>query len=376
MSAPPPPDAAGRRWSAIIAAAAAGAAASLGAAAASCEPGANEAPEAPDAPLRTPYPPIEPYRTGYLRTRDGKHQLYYEECGNPRGKPALFLHGGPAAGLDPLYRRFFDPAFYRIVLLDQRGAGKSRPSASLENNDTWHLVDDLELLREHCMVDRWHAVLGGSWGSTLALAYSQAFPSAVASMVLRGVFLFDNEDMRWLFEHGASEHFPDRWERFQAMVPACERGSMLGAYYRRLTCDDRETQLEAARRFVEWEMSISSLRPDFDQIDLALDDAEFFLPFARAEAHFFIHGGFMRRPRQLLDDCVHIEHIPVHIVHGRYDLVCRPRMAWDLHKRLPRSTIELTWDSGHSTAEARTIDAIVRATDRFRNLNDPASEPK
>lgn len=317
--------------------------------------------------LRGLYPEIEPYKTGYISTRDGKHRLYYEECGNPDGKPCLFLHGGPAAGLDPLYRRFFDPSFYRIILIDQRGAGKSMPSASLENNDTWHLVEDLELLREVCGVDRWHTVLGGSWGSTLGLAYAQSHPSRVASMVLRGIFLFDKEDMHWLFEHGASEHFPDRWERFTSIVPSWERGSMLGAYYRRLTSPNRQVQLEAARRFVEWEMSISSLRPDFRRIDAALEDPVFFLPFARAECHYFVNGGWLR-PHQLLDDCTKIRSLPVAIVHGRYDIVCRPRMAWELHERLPNSTIDFTWDSGHSTMEPNTVDAIIRATDRFRNL--------
>jgi len=325
-------------------------------------------PKAGEEVLRTLYPPIEPYKTGYLQSRDGKHQLYYEECGNPNGKPALFLHGGPAAGLDPCDRQFFDPSFYRIILLDQRGAGNSKPLASLDNNTTWHLVDDLDLLRQHCQVPRWHLVLGGSWGSTLALAYAQTYPKDVASMALRGIFLFGKEDMHWLFEHGASEIFPDRWENFVSIIPPFERSSILNAYLRRLTSDDEPTRLEAAKRFVEWEMSISRLRPNFQHIEESLKNPGFFLPFARAEAHFFVHGGWLRSDNQLLEDCSKIKHIPTHIVHGRYDIVCRPRMAWSLHKELPLSTIEFTWDSGHSIVEQRTIDALVRASDRFREL--------
>lgn len=320
-----------------------------------------------DAPL---YPPIEPYRSGWMKTADGEHELYWEECGNPKGKPALFLHGGPAAGFAPVHRRFFDPATYRIVLLDQRGAGKSRPSASLSNNTTWHLVDDLEQLRAHLGgIDAWHTVYGGSWGSTLALAYAQAHPKRVKSMVLRGVFLFGRPDMQWLFQAGASDFFPDAFERYVSIIPHGERIDLLGAYYRRLTCGDAPTELQAAAHFVGWELAISRLQPlSQAELDTELADPAFILPFARAEAHFFMHGGWFERDDQLLDECPRIAHIPVAIVHGRYDMVCRPRMAYELHRRLPLSTLEFPQDAGHSGTEPATLLATVRALDRFGEM--------
>jgi len=260
-----------------------------------------------------------------------------------------------------------DPKIYRIILLDQRGAGKSRPNASLEANTTWHLVDDLEQLREHLGIERWHVIYGGSWGSTLALAYAQKFATRVASMVLRGIFLFDHEDMEWLFEHGgASEFFPDKFERYKSIIPQGERGSLINAYYRRLTSDNEKERLQTAAHFVEWEMSISTIRaPDESDLKEELKEPKFILPFARAETHYFVHGGWFERPSQLLDDCKSIEHIPVAIVHGRYDCVCRPRMAWELHKRLPMSTIQFTDTSGHSSMEPNTVDATIRALDYF-----------
>jgi len=316
---------------------------------------------------RTLYPHIEPYKTGFMKTKDGIHELYYEECGNPDGKPALFLHGGPAAGLAPVYRQLFDPKVYRIILLDQRGAGLSRPNASLEANTTWHLVDDLEQLREHCGVDRWHTVYGGSWGSTLALAYAQRNATRVGSMVLRGIFLFDHEDMAWLFEEGGvSELFPDKFERYRSIIPQGERGSLINAYYRRLLSENERTRLQAAVHFVEWEMSISKIKALSEEVmKEELSKPTYVLPFARAEAHYFVHGGWFERPQQLLDDCKAIEHIPVSIVHGRYDVVCRPRMAWELHKRLPKSTVTFTDTSGHSAMEPNTVDATIRALDRI-----------
>eukprot|EP00928_Gymnodinium_smaydae_P013933 TRINITY_DN15048_c0_g1_i2.p1 TRINITY_DN15048_c0_g1~~TRINITY_DN15048_c0_g1_i2.p1 ORF type:complete len:406 (+),score=87.10 TRINITY_DN15048_c0_g1_i2:59-1276(+) len=327
--------------------------------------------ESPDTaqspPLRTLYPPIEPYKTFHMKTRDGLHELYVEEVGNPNGKPALFLHGGPAAGISPSHRQLYDPNIYRIILLDQRGAGKSRPNASLENNTTWHLVDDLEHLREELNIERWHVIYGGSWGSTLALAYAQRNATRVASMVLRGIFLFDHEDMAWLFEQGgASELFPDKFDKYRSIIPQGERGSLINAYYRRLTSENEKTRLQAAAHFVEWELSISKARALSDEAIMEeLKDPAYILPFARAETHYFVHGGWFGRPRQLLDDCSSIEHIPVAIVHGRYDIVCRPRMAWELHKRLPLSTIEFADTSGHSGMEPITVDATIRALDRF-----------
>lgn len=320
--------------------------------------------------LRTLYPKIEPHKTSFMKTRDGLHELYIEECGNPNGKPALFLHGGPAAGINPSHRQLFDPNIYRIILLDQRGAGKSRPNASLESNTTWHLVDDLEQLREQLGIERWHVIYGGSWGSTLALAYSQKNATRVASMVLRGIFLFDHEDMAWLFEEGgASEFFPDKFAKYQSIIPQGERGSLINAYYRRLTADSEKMRLQAAAHFVEWEMSISKISALREaEINEELKNPEFVLPFARAEAHYFVHGGWFERKNQLLDDCKSIQHIPVAIVHGRYDVVCRPRMAWELHKRLPLSVMHYADTSGHSGMEPITVDATIKALDRFAQL--------
>mmetsp|Transcript_7774 Transcript_7774/g.19852 ORF Transcript_7774/g.19852 Transcript_7774/m.19852 type:complete len:368 (-) Transcript_7774:136-1239(-) len=323
---------------------------------------------AADTPL---YPPCEPFRTGWMRTADNEHQIYFEECGNPNGKPALFLHGGPAAGFAPVHRRFFDPRTYRIVLLDQRSAGKSKPSASLTNNTTWHLVADLEQLREHLNIEAWHTVYGGSWGSTLALAYAQSHPSRVKSMVLRGVFLFGRADMNWLFQKGgASDFFPEAFERYESLVSESERGDLLAAYYRRLTSGDTRTELKAASHFVGWETSISRLRPlSQADLDTELADPSFILPFARAEAHYFIHGGWFERDNQLLEDCDRIAHIPVSIIHGRYDMVCRPRMAYELHRRLPLSTLEFPEDAGHSGTEPATLRATLRALDRFGQMS-------
>jgi len=316
------------------------------------------------------YPDIEPYKTSFMRTKDGLHELYVEECGNPNGKPALFLHGGPAAGIAPWNRRIFDPKKYRIILLDQRGAGHSRPNASLECNTTWHLVDDLEQLREYVGVERWHVIYGGSWGSTLALAYAQKNATRVSAMVLRGIFLFDHEDMAWLFEDGGvSEFFPDKFERYKSIIPQGERGSLINAYYRRLTSDNEKLRLQAAAHFIEWEASISKVRAmPAEVLKQELSNPEYILPFARAETHYFVHGGWFERPRQLLDDCKCIEHIPCFIVHGRYDCVCRPKMAWELHKRLPLSELHYADTSGHSGNEPNTLSATIRALDKFAEM--------
>mmetsp|Transcript_3663 Transcript_3663/g.10835 ORF Transcript_3663/g.10835 Transcript_3663/m.10835 type:complete len:323 (+) Transcript_3663:64-1032(+) len=315
------------------------------------------------------YPPIEPHMSGFMRTKDGKHELYYEVSGNPHGKPALFLHGGPGAGTVPMHRQLFDPKIYRIVLVDQRGAGKSIPNASLEANNTWSIVQDLEQLREHVGgVDAWHTIYGGSWGSTLALAYAQSHPDRVRSMVLRGIFLFGVQDRNWLFQdkEGAGSFFPAEFEKYASYIPHGERGDLLGAYHRRLVSSDEEEAMRAAASFVSWELVISRLAvPTPAEVESEVANPKFVLPFARTEAHFFVHGGWFEREDQLLHDCERIKHIPVHIVHGRYDCVCRPHMAYQLHQRLPLSNLELTEASGHSGFEANTLLATVKALDGF-----------
>jgi len=280
----------------------------------------------------------------------------------------FFLHGGPGAGSSPRSRRFFDPSFYRIVVVDQRGAGKSTPNASLENNTTWDLVDDIERIRKHLHIEKWHIVFGGSWGSTLALAYSQTYPERVTSLVLRGVFLFDDESMKWLFQRGASEMYPDAWDKYISEIPAGERGDLLGAYYRRLTSEDITIRNKAARAFVEWELTISKLFADEKQIQQLLEDVKFYAPFARFECHYFIFGGWFNSENQLLEGCSKIAHIPCAIVHGRQDIVCRPRAAHELQKRLKNCTLEFIFDAGHSDSEPGIVDALVRATDRFKDL--------
>ena len=315
-------------------------------------------------PLNWTYPPIEPRVTGRLKVSD-VHDLYWEESGNPAGKPAVFLHGGPGGGTDPKQRRFFDPERYRIVLFDQRGCGRSRPHASLENNTTWHLVADIERLRTMLGIERW-LVFGGSWGSTLALAYAETHPQQVSELVLRGIFLLRKSELDWLYEEGlgASMLYPDFWEDFVAHIPPAERGDMMRAYYRRLTGDDRGQAIAAERAWAIWEGSTSFLLMDEDNVRKWGED-EFALAVARIECHYFVHGGFMKRESQLLDDLGRIRHIPSVIVQGRHDVVCPMFTAWDLHRAWPQAELCVVPDAGHSAFEPGNTDELVRATDRF-----------
>ena len=266
---------------------------------------------------RTLYPEIEPYRSGMLDV-DGGHRIYWEQSGNPRGKPVLFLHGGPGGGTEPRQRRFFDPARYSIVLFDQRGCGKSVPHASLEANTTWHLVSDAEALRRMLGIERW-MVFGGSWGSTLALAYAEEHPDRITDLVLRGIFLLRPFELSWFYQEGASLVFPDAWEAFVAPIPEAERGDLMRAYHRRLTSADPALRQEAARAWSVWEATTSSLIVKPEQIARAAAD-QFSLAFARIECHYFVNGGFLRAPDQLLDGVARIRHLPCTIVQGRYDV--------------------------------------------------------
>ena len=313
------------------------------------------------SPTSSLYPEIEPYDSGRLRVSD-LHELYYEQVGNPEGKPAVFLHGGPGGGVEPYYRRFFDPARYRAVLFDQRGAGKSTPHASIEQNTTQDLVADIERLREHLGIERW-LVFGGSWGSTLALAYAQAHPERVTELVLRGIFLLRRQELLWFYQHGASIIFPDAWEHFLAPIPRPERGDLMQAYHRRLTSDDAQARLEAARAWSIWEASTSRLLVDPDLIANFQAD-EFAEAFARIECHYFVNGGFMPEG-QLLADVDRIRQIPGVIVQGRYDVVCPMESAWDLHRAWPESELVIVPDAGHSAREPGIAAALVAATDHF-----------
>jgi proline iminopeptidase len=316
-----------------------------------------------DADLRELYPEIEPGRSGHLRVSD-LHEIYWEECGNPDGKPALFVHGGPGGGTEPTYRRFFDPDAYRIVLFDQRGAGKSRPHACLEENTTWHLVADMERLREHLGIERW-LVFGGSWGSTLALAYAETHPARVSELVLRGIFLLRPAEIRWFYQEGASALFPDAWERYLEPIPEEERHDLVAAYHRRLTGDDPAERARAARAWSVWEASTSKLYQDPRTIE-KFSDAEFAAAFARIECHYFTNGGFFEHPDQLLDGVDRIRQVPAVIVQGRYDVVCPAWTAWELHRRWPEADFHLVPDAGHAATEPGTIHRLVEATDRFR----------
>lgn len=312
---------------------------------------------------RTLYPDLEPYRLGRLQVSGG-HELYFEESGNPRGKPVVFLHGGPGGGTEPKHRRFFDPTRYRIVLFDQRGCGRSTPFASLEQNTTWDLVADIEALRRQLGIERWQ-VFGGSWGCTLALAYAQTHPERVSELVLRGVFLIRREEIRWFYQEGASWIFPEAWQEFLEHIPSSERGDLLHAYYRRLTSPDLAVQRAAAKIWSVWEGRTSCLLPNAELVARTAGDA-FSLAFARIEAHYFVHDAWLGGERALLANAERLRGIPGLIVQGRYDIVCPLKSAWDLQRAWPEADLRIVPDAGHAASEPGTVHELVTATDRFR----------
>ena len=312
--------------------------------------------------MRSLYPEIQPYDTGTLPV-DERHTLYYEQCGNPEGKPVVLLHGGPGGGCSDKMRRFHDPEKYRIVLFDQRGSGRSTPHADLVDNTTWHLVEDIETLRVKLGVDRWQ-VFGGSWGSTLALAYAETHPKRVTELVLRGIFMLRRWELEWFYQEGASRLFPEAWEHYIKAIPVTERHDLISAFHRRLTSDDDKTRLAAAKAWSVWEGATSFLHIDQDFAS-SHEDPQFALAFARIENHYFVNSGFFEVDDQLLRDAGNLADIPGVIVHGRYDVVCPVQNATDLHKAWPKSELVITPASGHSAFEAETVDALVRATDAF-----------
>lgn len=313
--------------------------------------------------MNTLYPEIEPFDHGTLAV-DSRHTLYYEQCGNPAGKPVVILHGGPGGGCGAKMRRFHDPKAYRIILFDQRGAGRSTPHADLVDNTTWHLVADIEHLREHLGIARWQ-VFGGSWGSTLALAYAEAHPQVVTELVLRGIFMLRRWELEWFYQEGASRLFPDAWDQYLETIPMVERHDLMSAYHRRLTSDDADVRLAAARTWSVWEAATSFLHQDPNFME-SFQEPDFALAFARIECHYFVNGGFFEADDQLLRDAHRLRDIPGVIVHGRYDVVCPIANAWDLHKAWPTASLQISPASGHSGFEAENIDALVRATDGFR----------
>jgi proline iminopeptidase len=311
--------------------------------------------------IKSLYPPIEPFAVEQLAVDYG-HLLYLEQSGRPDGLPALFLHGGPGAGCGPAHRRFFDPERYRIILFDQRGCGRSTPHASLEHNSTWDLVADIERIRRHLGIERW-LVFGGSWGSTLALAYAEAHPERVSALVLRGIFLCRPEEIRWFYQEGANWIFPDFWQDFLAPIPLAERGDLLHAYFRRLTEADPGMRSLAAKAWSIWEGRCATLLPDPD-IRRAFSDEQLALSLARIEAHYFVHQAFLQ-PNQLLAEAWRLADIPGVIVHGRYDLICPLRSAWELSKAWPQAAFEVVADAGHAAFEPGIQRALVAATDRL-----------
>ena len=313
-------------------------------------------------PHRWIYPEIIPYRTGRLKV-SVLHELYFEESGNPKGKPVVFVHGGPGGGTEAKHRRYFDPRKYRIILFDQRGCGKSTPHASIVDNTTWDLVDDMEILRKEMKVEKWQ-VFGGSWGSTLAIAYAETFPERVSELVLRGIFLLRQKEIDWFYQSGASAIFPDAWEPYLNAIPEKERHDMVSAYYKRLTSSDKNIQLQAAKAWSIWEGSTSQLFPEADFIS-HYGDSEFAIAFARVECHYFINKGFMKTDGQLLNDVGKIRHIPGVIVQGRYDVVCPLDSAWALHRAWPEAELIIVPDAGHSAFESGISKALIAATDKF-----------
>lgn len=315
--------------------------------------------------LRTLYPSIEANFTDFIKV-DDVHNIYYEESGNPNGKPVVFLHGGPGCGTAPSCRQFFDPKFYRIILFDQRGSGKSTPHANLTNNDTDSIISDMEKIREKLGIEKW-LVFGGSWGSTLALSYAIKHPEKVVGLVLRGIFLGRQEDIDWIYqEGGASNIFPDKWEDYVSVIPEAERDDIITAYYKRLTSDDRATRVEAARAWSMWEGSIVTLLPNEDVVN-DFGDEDYAISMATIECHFWMNNMFRENRNYILDEADIIKDIPTTIVHGRYDMDCRFIGAWLLSKKLNNCDLNITI-SGHSSGEPEIIDRLVKATDNYKKL--------
>ena len=310
------------------------------------------------------YPSIEPFSSGLLQVSD-LHQIYYEQSGNPNGKPVLFIHGGPGGGTSPIHRRYFNPELYHIILVDQRGCGKSLPHAEIRENTTQLLIQDFEKIRLLLGVEKW-LLFGGSWGSTLGLAYAEAHPGCVTGLILRGIFLGLVEDLRWMYQQGASEVFPEAWSEYLDVIPENERHNMITAYHVRLTSNDKKIQQQAAIAWSKWEASISSLIIDHALIARFSDD-NFSLAFACIENHYFTNYFFMRQ-NQLIEEAYKISHIPMIMVHGRYDMCCPMRGAWQLKQALPHAKLMVVPDAGHSLTEMGITQELVTATNLFSLL--------
>lgn len=315
--------------------------------------------------MREFYPEIEAYHTGTLQVSE-LHTLYYEESGNPLGKPVVFIHGGPGGGVDPSMRRYFDPKVWRVILFDQRGCGKSTPFSELKDNTTWDLVSDIEKIRTELKIEKW-AVFGGSWGSTLALAYAISYPEKVNALILRGIFLLREKEIRWFYQEGASYIFPDAWDKYLEPIPEDERHDLVNAFYKRLTSPDKEVRSKAAKAWSVWEGSTSKLYTDPRFVERFAGD-EFADAFARIECHYFVNKGFFKEDGWLLKNIDKIRHIPAWIVQGRYDVVCPATSAWELHQAWPESKLFIIHDAGHSASEPGIKSKLIEATDYFGSI--------
>ncbi|MEM9922197.1 MAG: prolyl aminopeptidase [Cyanobacteria bacterium P01_D01_bin.50] len=312
--------------------------------------------------MRELYPPRDAYQEGRLQVSE-LHTIHFEESGNPQGKPIVVLHGGPGGGCPSSYRQYFNPKKWRLVMFDQRGCGKSTPHAELRENTTWDLVSDIEKLREHLGIEEW-VVFGGSWGSTLSLAYSQTYPERCKGLILRGIFMLRQKELHWFYQEGASNIFPDAWEEYLKPIPLEERNDLLNAYYKRLTSEDKKVRLEAAKAWSIWEASTSKLFLDKSLME-KFGESDFADAFARIECHYFVNKGFLEREDQLLLNVDKIRHIPAVIVQGRYDVVCPMISAWELHQAWPEAEFIVVPDAGHSMSEPGIKSALLDATDRF-----------
>ncbi len=307
------------------------------------------------------FPPIEPYDSGFIKK--GIHEVYYEQCGNPKGKPAIFLHGGPGGGCGSLSRRFFNPKKYRIILFDQRGCGRSKPHTCLEDNTTWHLIEDIESIRERLDIKKW-LVFGGSWGSTLAMAYAQKHPKNVSQLILRGIFMLRQKELQWFYQYGASEMYPEAWQGFLKEIPENERDNLIEAYRKVFYGKNKEKQLSAAKAWSKWEASCSFINYNPDAVRDSIN-AEFALAFALIENHYFVNKGFLENENQLLDNIDIIRNIPAIIIQGRYDIVCPPTTAFELHSKWPESELVIAPFSGHSAFEKEITHELIKATNKF-----------
>jgi proline iminopeptidase len=307
------------------------------------------------------YPKIKPYDSGFLN--DDQHQVYFEQCGNPDGKPAIFLHGGPGGGGSEDVRRFFNPDLYRIIVFDQRGCGRSKPHGCLENNTTWHLVSDIENLREKLGIEKW-LVFGGSWGSTLSLAYAQAHPKSVSELVLRGIFLLRKEELHWFYQDGASRIFPEAWSGFLDIIDEDKRNNLMSSYHEIFKSDDKEKRLKAAIAWSKWEAATSSLAYKPSLVE-EFSNPEFALAFALIENHYFVNKGWFKTENQIIDNIDIIRSIPAVIVQGRYDVVCPMKTAWELSEAWPEAELIVAPASGHTAFEKEITHALISATDKF-----------